>query len=222
MANDESERQMSIDEYGSLWICVDLRRRFDLIVTPFHNSSQSFTMHIHITGDNTTIPDKTTILRELAHIIISMLPKSNLIVDFPQPEERNLIVDFPNDDIQSSPADEHVTRKVHFSTASELCVYECRYDDINIDKIWYSGEEYHAMRAEFKRNVRKTYEMHRYSISQMSPRHVHNMNRVRAVLDEQERQDRSGITNMDMLACVSRRYSQWSKIRAKIHIERFQ
>ena len=45
--------------------------------------------------------------------------------------------------------------------------------------------------------------------------HGHKANHTRAVLDEQERQDRSGESNPYKIACVSQRYSQWSTIRAQ-------
>lgn len=144
---------------------------------------------------------------------------NHLIVDFPQPEDNNLIVEFPVNS-EGSSADTDVMRKVQFSTRSVMLVYD-RQDSADKNKMWYSDNEYDEMRSEFKRTVQKAQETCCYSLSQMEPIRVHNMNRVRAVLDEQKRQDRSGVYNSDRLASVSQRYSQWSRIRAKIHLERF-
>ncbi len=145
-----------------------------------------------------------------------------LIVDFPQPqqEECNLIVDFPQE-FECSAADEYAMRRVQFSTASELCVYDACQATADRNKIWYFDNEYHTMRSEFKRTVQTLHQQYRRSLSHMNSMSVHNMNRVRAVLDEQERQDRVGIKDPDKLACISQRYSQWSRIRSKIHLERF-
>jgi hypothetical protein len=149
-------------------------------------------------------------------------PTTNLIVDFPQLEDNNLIVGFP-EDRESLSADTDVMRKVQFSTRSVMFFYDPQGQDSadNNKKMWYSDDEYNEMRSEFKRTLQKAQETYRCSLSQMDPMRVHNMNRVRAVLDEQERQDRSGVYDSDRLASVSQRYSQWSRIRAKIHIERF-
>ena len=145
-----------------------------------------------------------------------------LIVDFPQPQEkeRNLIVDFPPD-FECLAADDNAVRKVQFSTTSELCVYVACQAEADRSILWYSDNEYHTMRSEFKRTVQTLHQQYRRSLSHMNSRSVHNMNRVRAVLDEQERQDRLGIKDSKKLACVSQRYSQWSQIRSKIHLERF-
>ena len=63
-----------------------------------------------------------------------------------------LIVDFPR---------EH-NRKVHFSSMSDLWVYE-RDDGKDKSKIWYSEEEYVRMKLDFKRSILNKYEANRVS-----------------------------------------------------------
>ena len=150
-----------------------------------------------------------------------------------------LIVDFPRER----------NRKVHFSSMSDLWVYE-RDDGKDKSKIWYSEEEYVRMKLDFKRSILNKYETNISSDGQgqvdatgsarrheglningqevdesddidlLGPNvvrwvHAHKANHTRAVLEEQERQDRSGESNPSKIASVSQRYSQWSTIRAQ-------
>ena len=144
---------------------------------------------------------------------------STLIVDFPR--ERN--------------------RLVRFSTTSDLWVYE-RDDGKDTSMTWYSGSEYDRMKLQLKCSILNKYGRNHGSssgdrfigflldndqqedesddVGLVGPNvvrwvHAHKMNHIRAVLEEQERQDRSGESNSFKIAFVSQLFSQWSTIRAQ-------
>ena len=153
---------------------------------------------------------------------------STLIVDFPR--ERN--------------------RKVKLSVMSALWVVEC-YKENDKSKIWYSEHEYNRMRFEFRQSMQKKIDTNRRSPAgqevdtmgntpnagtdtrqeddtdllgsnnAVSWVKAHKENHMRAVLEEQARQDQSGEWNPYKIASVSQRYSHVSSTRARRHRRSF-
>ena len=142
-----------------------------------------------------------------------------------------LIVDFPRER----------NRLVHFSTVSDLWVYE-RDDGKDISKNWYSKSEYVRMKLELRCSILNKYATNQGNssggrvfgllldnyrqedesdeVGLVDPNvvrwvHAHKMIHMRAVLEEQERQDHSGESNPFKIASVSQLFSQWSSIRAQ-------
>mmetsp|Transcript_33258 Transcript_33258/g.59894 ORF Transcript_33258/g.59894 Transcript_33258/m.59894 type:complete len:163 (+) Transcript_33258:123-611(+) len=152
----------------------------------------------------------------------------------------DLIVDFPQQRRSNSFAGSNkiVRKTVHFSPMNELRSFE-RNDNMNTGNIWYSDNEYKAMRIA---NIQAVQDVRRIDLSPSSnlvdgaealedcvttgienllTSSITKKSKARraqcsnAVLDEQERQDSSGEYDSIKLACVSNHYSKWSTRRAR-------
>ena len=145
----------------------------------------------------------------------------------------SLIVSFPDQRRRAS-------KKVRFSTMSELSFFE-RNEVEDSHNMHYSKKEYEEMRADIKRSVEDTRRRMSSLSSTSSDSEQDDANlsllvtgienlvspgvikklfssrmcHVRAVLNEQARQERSGRCDPDRLARVSQSHTEWANKRAR-------
>ena len=146
----------------------------------------------------------------------------------------DLIVDFPN---RRSP----IKRMVQFSNMNEIkFVKPIDIGQDVISQLYYSSEDYKAMRVNTKKAVRRANKVLGALSSSSDSESEHDINEdliltgieniltpaiikrtrscraqyTNAVLDEQERQDSAGLYDADRLACISHQYSKSAVRRA--------
>mmetsp|Transcript_38115 Transcript_38115/g.80237 ORF Transcript_38115/g.80237 Transcript_38115/m.80237 type:complete len:164 (-) Transcript_38115:43-534(-) len=152
----------------------------------------------------------------------------------------DLIVDFPSQRQDNVPLRERV-KAVNFATTNELRFFE-RNNEVDMCNAWYSDEDYKSMRIENKYAILELHMKYKKLssasmnqgdvaaealcddrvtgiekfltsnlINESKTMKVHCRN---GVLDQQERQNKSGEYDPIRIACMSQIYSEWSVRRA--------